>query len=98
MVRMRGNMLSIIAIPSAACAIRRIGVLGGGLRRRRAGLRFPHPQRSELRIVGDQLAQGRGAGAGQPDDEHRTLDDLVVDLRMLLVGVDDLAAAGSGHC
>ena len=74
----------------------RIGVLSGRLRRWRAGLRLPHPQRPELRIAGHQLAQGRGTGARQPDDEHRSADDLVVDLRVLLVGVDDPQSLDQG--
>ena len=68
----------------------RVGVLRGGLRRGCGGLRLPRAQRPELRVVGHQLAQSRCAGAGQPEDDHRTVDDLVGDLRVLLVGVDDL--------
>ena len=41
----------------------RIGVLGGGLRRRRGRSRFPHPQRPELRVGRHQLAQRGGPGA-----------------------------------
>jgi len=89
MDRMRGNMLSIIAIPSAAAAIREsvcwVAASGGGVQ----ACDSHNPQRPELRIAGHQLAQGGGAGARQPDDEHRSADDLVVDLRVLLVGVLD---------
>ena len=76
-------------MPSAACAIRGsvcwVAASGGGV----------HACDSHIlrdRNCGSLATSWPNAVVpvrGQPDDEYRTADDLVVDLWVLLVGVDD---------
>ena len=83
-----GNIWSIIAMPSAACAIRGsvycVAASGGGVGACDSQVRSD-------RNCGSLATSWPNAvvpGAGQPEDDHRAVDDLVGDLRMLLVGVD----------
>ena len=64
-----------------------IAVFCGRLRRRARRGGLPHAQRAELGISGHELAQRGGARPGQPDDENRPFDLLVVDRRVDAVGV-----------
>lgn len=74
----------------------RVAALRGRLGRRGGRLRFPHPQRPELWVGRNQLAQGGGARARQTEDDDRALDHLVGDLGVLLVGLHDLQPLDEG--
>ena len=67
----------------------RIGAKRVGCRGRHRVLGFPRQQRPPPRILVEQIARQRGAGARKAQDDQRTLDPFIADLGVALDVVDD---------
>ena len=50
----------------------RVGLVRFGLRHRERGVDLPRQRRPQRRVLGEQVEQDRGAGAGLSDDEDRS--------------------------
>ena len=73
---------------ACVCCDARIVVIGLGLWDRTGRIDLPGQRRAQVGILGEQVVEDRGAGAGLADDDDRRSDWLPRDLGMLLAPID----------